>query len=517
MAKKVIRLTEADLERIVKKVLSEQLKTGVRKGEKIGTVSNTEKLNVELPKKSFESGKYKFNSLSPEAKKAINQSIAKVALFINENPNTEVTISIEVGESAVTNYDNEGATKKKVDPGYLSQKRGETIKEFLTDQFKNFVDSGKIKTAPIIPDAKTNIGLGTQKYTYERGKDDPKDPKYLEDQYIKFIVDLKSTTTEDVYDEDCLVGFVVDVSYKKESSTEFKCRGGHRCDDARFAVYLNDTELGIADLNNKKDGGDREARFVVGEAQWDEISQKMEQDGKDTITLWTKCLSDNCHSSVQEVKLTNEGASFEWNKCVNPLATRGDKSRNILAVLDKCGKVLNADIATDGDIIKNSDKQNNVLQSAYVDVINSKGVTLNYDKDIKNIISGYSTLKISNSSINGNNLILMVTHEDEKSKRISTTVIGDNKKTTTILPPNKPLKVIIPIEEIKIPSKNIKNAEEQLKQTIQKYEGKRNPILYKIKDTNLYYSRSQVPLKKVGRLKRDILIKPNTLFKIIPR
>ena len=113
MAKKVIRLTEADLERIVKKVLSEQFQTGVRKGEKIGTVNNTEKLNVELPKKSFESGKYKFNSLSPEAKKAINQSIAKVALFINENPNTEVTISIEVGESAVTNYDNEVTPKRK--------------------------------------------------------------------------------------------------------------------------------------------------------------------------------------------------------------------------------------------------------------------------------------------------------------------------------------------------------------------------------------------------------------------
>ena len=154
----------------------------------------------------------------------------------------------------------------------------------------------------------------------------------------------------------------------------------------------------------------------------------MEQDGKDTITLWTKCLSDNCHSSVQEVKLTNEGASFEWNKCVNPQATRGDKSRNILAVLDKCGKVLNADIANDGDIIKNSDKHNNVLQSAYVDVINSKGVTLSFTKDIRNIISGYSTLKISNTSINGNNLILMVKHEDEESKRISTKVIGDNRK-----------------------------------------------------------------------------------------
>ena len=93
------------------------------------------------------------------------------------------------------------------------------------------------------------------------------------------------------------------------------------------------------------------------------------------------------------------------------------------------------------------------------------------------------------------------------------------EKTTITLPPNKPLKVIIPIEEIKIPSKNIENAEKQLQQTIQndRNKGKRNAILYKIKDTNLYYSRILLTLEKVGRLKRNILIKPNTLFKITPR
>lgn len=518
MPKKVIRLTEADIDRIVKKILSEQFQTGVRKGEKIDTVTNTNELNVELPKKSFEAGKYEFNSLTPEAKKAINDSVAKLALFITNNPNTEVTMGIEVGESAVTNYDREICQEGdfsegcKLPVGELAKKRGKTIMNFLNAQFKNFVDLGKIKTVPIIPEPT----VGAQKHTYEKGKDNPKDPKYLEDQYIKFIVDLKSTTTEDVYAEDCLVGFVVDVSYKKDKSAEFPCRGGHRCDRAKFGVYLNETELGVANLNNQKDGRDRDARFVVDEAKWEEISRKMEQDGKDTITLWTKCLSDYCHTSVQEVKLTNEGASFEWNKCVNPQATRGDKSRSILAVLDKCGKVLSADVSNLDDVVEKSDSQDIVLQQSYVDIINNNGVMLRRYQDVTNIFAGRSNLKIADSSLNGDNLVMMVKNEGDPVK-VSTNVIGDNKKTDITLPSNSKLKVVVPIKDLKIPSKQLESIVKQLNDIIEKDSGKRNPRLYKIKGSDLYYSRSALNLENSRLLGRDISIEPNTLFKVTPR
>jgi len=518
MAKKVIRLTEADLERIVKKILSEQFQTGVRKGEKIDTITNTNELNVELPKKSFEAGKYKFNSLTPEAKDAINDSVAEIALFITNNPNTEVTVGVEVGESAVTNYDRERCQEGdfsegcKLPVGELAKKRGKTIIDFLKNQFKNYVDSGKIKTVPIMPEPT----VGAQKHTYEKGKDNPKDPKYLEDQYIKFNVDLKSTTTEDVYAEDCLVGFVVDVSYKKDKSPEFPCRGGHKCNDAKFEVYLNNTLLGVANLNNKKDGGDRDARFVVDETKWDEISQKMEQDGKDTITLWTKCVSDNCHTSVQEVKLTNEGASFEWNKCVNPQATRGDKRRTVLAVLDKCGKVLSADIANLDDVIEKSDSQDIVLQQGYLDVINNDGVMLSMSRDVRNIFAGRSDLKIADSSLNGDNLVMMIKNEGDPVD-VMTTIIGDNKKTKMTIPSNTQLKVVVPIKELKIPSKQIENITKQLNNIIERDSGKPNPRLYKIKDTDLYYTRSTLNLENTKLLGRDISIDSNTLFKVTPR
>ena len=520
MAKKIIRLTESDLERIVRRVITEQFQTGVRKGEKIDTVTNTNELNVELPKKSFDAGKYRFNSLSPEAKDAINDSIAKIALFITNNPNTEVTIGIEVGESAVTNYDRENYQegdynpKAKLETGKLAEKRGNTIKEFLEAQFKNYVNLGKLKTIPVIPDPT----VGSQKHTYTKGTDDPDDPKYKEDQYIKFNVDLKSTTTEDVYDEDCLVGFVVDVSYKKDRTDEFPCRGGHRCDDAEFGVYLNDTELGVANLNNKKDGGDRDARFVVDEAKWEEISQKMEEDGEDTIVLWTKCLSkNNCHTSVQEVKLTNEGASFEWNKCVNPQATRGDRRRSILAVLDKCGKVLNADIADLDDVKEKSDSKNIVLQNAHIRVINKNGVTLRRTSDIRKIIANTSNLKITDSSLNGDNLVMMVKNEGEDSMRVSTFIIGDNRPTTITVPKNTELKVVVPIKNLRIPRrKNPEKVIKTLNSIVEKDSGKRNPRLYKISDLDLYYSRSEFS-KDNSTLPRGIKIEPNTLFKVTER
>jgi len=518
MSKRVIRLTESDLEDIIKKILSEQLQTGVRKGEKIDTITNTNELNVELPKKSFDAGKYKFTSLSPEAKKAIEDSVAKIALFITNNPNTEVTIGVEVGESAVTNYNREDcpegdfSERCKLEVGRLAQLRGSTIINFLKEQFKNFVDSGKIKTIPVIPQPT----VGAQKHSYEKGKDNPKDPKYLEDQYIKFIVDLKSTTTEDVYDEDCLVGFVVDVSYKKQRSSEFPCRGGHICNDAKFGVYLNDTELGVADLNNKNDGGDRDARFVVDEAKWEEISQKMEQDGKDTITLWTKCLSNNCHTSVQEVKLTNESASFEWNKCVNPQAARNDRSRSILAVLNKCGKVLSADVANEDDVIEKSDAQDIVLQQAYVDVINNSGVRLRTPGTIRSIFAGKSNLKIVNSSLDGDNLVMMVKNEGNPVK-VDTSIIGDNKMTRITLPSNSELKVVVPIIDLKVPPRKLESVIKTLDGIVKKASGKRNPNMYKIQGSDLYYTVSAQTLRNMGRLGRDLTIASNTLFKVTPR
>ena len=44
-------------------------------------------------------------------------------------------------------------------------------------------------------------------------------------------------------------GYSVTVSYAPGT-----CRSGHRCDRAKFLLYINDTEIGLVNLNNAKDG-----------------------------------------------------------------------------------------------------------------------------------------------------------------------------------------------------------------------------------------------------------------------
>jgi hypothetical protein len=52
--------------------------------------------------------------------------------------------------------------------------------------------------------------------------------------------------------------FVLKVSYDPSV-----CSGGHRCNRARFDVYINSNEVGEIDLNNASDGGYRESRIIL--------------------------------------------------------------------------------------------------------------------------------------------------------------------------------------------------------------------------------------------------------------
>ena len=74
----------------------------VKIGEKITTTSK----NFELNKKSFPAGFYSINKLG-EGKKDLDSKLQEIAQFAKENDGTQVNIQIEVGESKVTNRDNE--------------------------------------------------------------------------------------------------------------------------------------------------------------------------------------------------------------------------------------------------------------------------------------------------------------------------------------------------------------------------------------------------------------------------
>jgi hypothetical protein len=324
---------------------------------KVGEKTTTSEKTFALDNKTYPAGIYSTAKLDQNSKAALDAKLQEIANFCAQNKASVVEIQIEVGESAVTNYDREKfpstgnaqqdySEEKKLAPGKLAELRGQKLQEYLTKYFAGLVSSKVLANAPQIPPFKTNAGK--QKYTYTKGKDKPNDPKYLEDQYIKFTVKVLTTKTEDIIQErpiyDCLVDLVIDVSYYSKTSPDFPCRGGHRCDAAKFDLYLNSTKLGTANLNNAGDGGDRMAQFKVTNEMVKSIVNdpnfKAKEGKARTLVLWTQCLMQNrdCHTSVQEVKIVDPEGKVIYHKCVNPQSDRGNTKKSILSVLDVCGK-----------------------------------------------------------------------------------------------------------------------------------------------------------------------------------
>jgi hypothetical protein len=315
---------------------------------KVGEKTTTTGKEIALDKKSYPAGLYSIEELG-EGKKDLDSKLQEIAEFAKANNGTQLNIQIEVGESKVTNFDNE--LKRPLGQGELARLRGEKLQQYLTSYFQGLVESGYLTTMPNIPQSQTNVDLGTQKYEYVKGKDSPKDVKYLEDQYVKFKINLSGTKTEDVYG--CLVDLTIDVSYYNKKDEQFPCRGGHECNNAKFEVFLDSVSLGIANLNNEGCTGqlsknpnacDRTAKLTVT----NEMAQKIISNPKwnqKTLILSTRCISStNCHTSIQEVKIVNGEGVKVYHGCVNPQSARGNTTQKILAVLDKCGKPIDGSI-----------------------------------------------------------------------------------------------------------------------------------------------------------------------------
>ena len=160
----------------------------------------------------------------------LNNQMKVVQNFLSKNPQTKLTIQVEAGESKVTNADNESGGKT-VPEGYLSNKRGDSMVSYLNNFFKKLENAGMSFTYPAIPKAKTILGSTP----YVRGKDNPKDPKYTPEQFVRLKVTASAQS-------ECLIGLEVMIGYLG--------KGGHVCDEALFELMMNGVSLGIANLNN---------------------------------------------------------------------------------------------------------------------------------------------------------------------------------------------------------------------------------------------------------------------------
>lgn len=330
MGKKIIRLTESDLEKIVYRVLSEQ------------TESSVPEVQVDI-QDTFDSGKWKL----PKDTKKIDDAIQKIRTFKENNKGSVIQVQINSGESQVTNYDAEVTPKQKVDPGYLSRKRAETLKTYLE---KNASD--------IIKDVEIVINepvIGTTKY--QRG-DNPQDERYKQEQFANFTIKaVGKKTPVPIIPQDCATGLEIKVWVPS-----------HQCNIAEFFLFANDTLLlnneggKTANLNNassnityrnisgnpklpaelvnpaygyiskkygtNKDGdirGTRVDTFTVTSEQ----SKSIITQGKGFINIWFISVTSSAHKDLPRVKIVkNDEIIFN---------DRPKTSNGLLLTLDACG------------------------------------------------------------------------------------------------------------------------------------------------------------------------------------
>lgn len=336
-----------------------------------------------LPSQTYPMGIYSINKIGG-GMEAIDNALEEIKSFALRNRGQQVGIQIESGESNVTNYDREkfpdgGGTP--LPKGELARLRGLSLQNYLKTKLGEMVKSGILDKMPIIPEPKIVLG----KEDYKKGVDNPKDPKYLADQYIKlnFYVSGKSgdsiglLPTRRIADiSKCLFDMVITFSYNHgknrpkgmDAATfgdKFHCRGTHVCDKAFFDVYLGNVKIGEINFNNrsstegrvngmesdelKKLKKDNPAEFnrrhsrtativvsgdMVQKILGDKVAQKNQY-----ITLRLHCKGDECHTSAPEVKVSMGGKVVFEQSCVLLAGGEQYTPKPIrLLKMDLCGK-----------------------------------------------------------------------------------------------------------------------------------------------------------------------------------
>ena len=499
MAKRVIRLTEADLENIVRKVLLEQSNVSFGSGTQqvpVGTKTELQDINVNLANQVFEPGKYKINSLGAEGTETLNETLLKIVQFLKDNPDSPLNIEIVVGESVVPNYDREKCQAKdysegcKLSEGELGKLRGEELVKFLNTSFKQYETDGVISKAPTITATPTVI-VGQKYKTYGN---DPGNKKYLEDQFIKFNATLTGEVETPVYENECLVDLKVTLQYINEkNNNQFPCRGIHRCDKATYNVYLNETKLGVANLDNENDGGNRKSEFVVNTDTVKKIVEGSIFKSKETITLWISCAESDgkCHNSAVEVKIENKKGEVKSHSCLKPINVEIDTKESYtelteghLLYMDKCGNVLDSNVADSADAISMSDlasaEEKRVHQEAVNNVVNyfkenpfsQANMGWFRNRGTANItiesIDGKATLSRGRTSLPA--VILTVKTNNSASKiptgflpsgEVKSYFEGKEIESVTI-PPDTNIKVVVPMSQVNVPTKSKEKFEEEL-------------------------------------------------------
>ena len=328
------------------------------KNQYIISEQSSENPQLQLPVNfNFNMGYWSGDAKDPKTgrniKQQIDSNLSKISNFLKSNKNSNIIVTIETGESAIPNVDNESETPKKVETGYLSGKRAETIKKELENFFSTLVSNKLLKKMPTFSEP-----------VFVKGTATTPGSQATKEQFAK------ATIKVDTY---CLTGLVIGIGYFRDEIMKSgrKC---HTCNRAKFQVLINDVPIKclkrdpestkvesdeyIANLNNVppdyenlaraesikgKDpdciGGDRWATFVLSE----DDAKKINSTGEN-LKLEIKCVgSKTCHSDVPKVwiskqKYDKSGWDNYFTGYPNVSGSQmNDGDKKLLLVLDKCG------------------------------------------------------------------------------------------------------------------------------------------------------------------------------------
>ena len=217
-----IQLNETQINRLIK-----GYKGNLNEQEQPNT-GGTKSVSIDLGA-TFDSGKYKLTS---QMVANMRSKFGELNQFINQNPNAQLTIKVVAGESRVTNYDREKckdgdfSANCKLEPKVLSELRGRSIQRLVDEYLKE----KQLQNPPTFLPTETVLGATS----YTSGKDNPDDPKYKKEQFVKLVISAEASY-------ECLIGMKIVIAYDTT---------GHECDEAVFQVLVNKVPLGVANLNN---------------------------------------------------------------------------------------------------------------------------------------------------------------------------------------------------------------------------------------------------------------------------
>lgn len=164
----------------------------------MGLLSEQDERKLTLPfEKTFKAGYWK---LSDEVKSQIDALMGQVKSFVEKHTGNVIRLTVNSGESQITNFDREQNPAVEVDEGYLSNKRYETILNYLKETYPDLLKNLEVKKNVIIgetPYNKSEFALNCGNFGEKRDSENCKTyfKKYEPEQFINFTIEVLGEET----------------------------------------------------------------------------------------------------------------------------------------------------------------------------------------------------------------------------------------------------------------------------------------------------------------------------------